>query len=372
MRKGIVLLIVALMFDCSVFASKDTVPPAVVATTPTVTLSLEQFDSLIAASAKSDQMELVAKNEAEKKFSDYVNHVGWVVGLFGVLCTILVAIVGVAVPILLNRKFENDIKDKIADHDKQINKTKEEIDEAKKSAEQDAKNAKAYGLFAWARQLGKENKKRTIELYTSAIEEKPDFWEAYCNRGIAYRKRGEYDEAIRDYDQAIALCPQSSDLHTSRGIAYRMKGDYDQAIESFNRAIKLNSQSAVAYNNRGLAYYNKGDHAQAIKDYDQAIKLKPTYAKAYNNRGNAYLFKVVYDQAIKDYDKAIELNPQYALAYNNRGYAYMTRGNDGDYELAMNDFKTGLSLNPDESTRMKLENNMKKLKEKMQKQKKDE
>ena len=100
--------------------------------------------------------------------------------------------------------------------------------------------------------------------------------------------------------------------------------------------------------------------------------MNPQDALAYNNRGYAYDDKGEYDQAIKDYGKAIELNPQYALAYNNRGYAYMTRGNDGDYELAMNDFKTGLSLNPDESTRMKLENNMKKLKEKMQKQKKDE
>ena len=150
MRKSAVLLIVALMCGYSVFASKDTVPPAVVATTPTITLSQEQFDSLIAASAKVNQMEYVSKTDCDRMFSDYINHVGWVVGLYGVLCTILVAIVGVAVPILLNRKFENDIKDRIDKHNEQLNKTKEEIDNAKKSAEQNAKNAQVSAFFSQA------------------------------------------------------------------------------------------------------------------------------------------------------------------------------------------------------------------------------
>ena len=142
-------------------------------------------------------------------------------------------------------------------------------------------------------------------------------------------------------------------------------------IDNSAKAAKESEEKASASALFAQAYYEK-DNDKKIELYTQCIDKDPKIAEAYNNRGIAYRKKGDNDQAIKDYDKAIELNPQYALAYNNRGYAYMTRGNDGDYELAMNDFKTGLSLNPDESTRMKLENNMKKLKEKMQKQKKDE
>ncbi len=373
MRKGIVLLIVALMCSYSVFASKDTVPPAVVATTPTITLSQEQFDSLIAVSAKVNQMEYVSKTDCDKMFSDYINHVGWVVGLFGVLCTILVAIVGVAVPILLNRKFENDIKDRIDKHDEQLNKTKEEIDNAKKSAEQNAMNAKVSAFFSQA--YYEEDLDKKIELYNKVIklDLKNEF--AYNNRGIAYAKKGgsvNLDQAIKDFDQAIALNPKDAEAYNNRGLAYYAKGDNDQAIKDYDKAIELNPQYALAYYNRGNVYYAKGNNDQAIKDYDKAIELNPQYAEAYNNRGIAYSDKGDIDQAIKDYDKAIELNPQYALAYNKRGAAYMNRGNDGDYDLAMNDFKTGLSLNPKESTRKLLERNIEKLEAKMQQPKEGE
>lgn len=286
MRKGIVLLIVALVCGCSVFASNDTVPPAVVATTPTVTLSQEQFDSLIAASAKSHQMELIAKEESEKMFSSYTTHVGWVVG-------IVVGLFGVALPYAINRRNLNEIRN-----------IKRDVNATKEAAAKDAHDAKAYAIFAWARQFNQEDLDRAIELYNRAIVEKKDFGEAYVNRGNAYGIKGNHDQAIKDYD----------------------------------KAIELNPQGAYAYNNRGYAYFKKGD----------------------------------YDQAIKDYVKAIELNPKYAKAYINQGVAYMRRGNDGDLELAMNDFKTGLSLNPDESTRKLLEKYMEELKAKMQQPKEGE
>lgn len=38
---------------------------------------------------------------------------------------------------------------------------------------------------------------KSIEHYTKAIELKPDFSEAFCNRGVAYREKGKLDYAIR-------------------------------------------------------------------------------------------------------------------------------------------------------------------------------
>lgn len=302
MRKGIVLLIVALLYGSVAFARPDSKVPVTDTSRPTVTLTQEQFDSLIAASAKVNQMEYVSKTDCDRMFSDYINHVGWVVGLFGVLCTILVAIVGVAVPILLNRKFENDIKERIDRHDEQLNKTKEEIDNAKKSAEQNAMDAKVSALFSQA-----------------------------------------YYET-----------------------------DLDKQIDLYKIVLNLDSKNVEAYNNLGNVYGKKGDCDRAIGFYNKTIELNPQYEIAYSNRGYAYYILGNNARAIEDCNKAVELNPQNAITYNIRGLAYMDRGNDGDYKLAMNDFKTGLSLSPDETTRKMLENNMEKLKAKMQGPKKDE
>src|SRR5271166_5368995 len=144
----------------------------------------------------------------------------------------------------------------------------------------------------------------------------------FYDRGVTYSKRGEYDRAIADYDEAIRLNPNLALAFTNRGFAYYKKGEYDRAIADYNEAIRLNPNLAVAFNNRGLGYGNKGEYDRAIADYNEAIRLNPNHALAFNNRGLAYDNKGEYDRAIADYNEAIRLNPNLALAFKNRGFAY--------------------------------------------------
>ena len=48
---------------------------------------------------------------------------------------------------------------------------------------------------------------KAIKHYTEAIKLKPDFAEAYYNRGNAHRSNGTYEEATKDFTKAIALKP---------------------------------------------------------------------------------------------------------------------------------------------------------------------
>jgi tetratricopeptide (TPR) repeat protein len=116
-------------------------------------------------------------------------------------------------------------------------------------------------------------------------------------------------------DQTIAGCTRviqsgrenQRDLasaYFNRGLAYGHKGDFDRAIRDFDEAIKINPNYVEALYCRGLTYSNKGLWDRAIQDYDEAIKLNPDYVKAISNRGNAYLAKRQYDRAIQDYDQA--------------------------------------------------------------------
>src|SRR6266702_4667914 len=88
-----------------------------------------------------------------------------------------------------------------------------------------------------------------------------------------------------------------AEAFNNRGVGYRLKGDSDRAIADYAQAIKLNAKFAAAFNNRGVAYDKKGEFDRAIQDYDQSIKLKPS-AEAHFNRGNAYLGKSQYASAI--------------------------------------------------------------------------
>jgi tetratricopeptide (TPR) repeat protein len=186
-----------------------------------------------------------------------------------------------------------------------------------------------------------------IRCYSEAIRLKPDYADAYYNRGNAYHNKQDYDRAIADYNEALRIKPDYAEAYVGRGLAYDNKQDYDRAIADYNQALRLKPDYALAYNNRGLAYYNKQDYDRAIADYDQALRIKPDYAAAYVCRGVAYNDgKRDYDRAIADYNQALRIKPDYADAYINRGVAYR---NKQDYDRAIADYDQALRIKPDDA-----------------------
>ena len=63
---------------------------------------------------------------------------------------------------------------------------------------------------------------------TKAIELRPDYADAYCFRGRAYRSQGEHDRAIEDSTKAIELKPDYAEAYYIRGAAYISQGEYDR------------------------------------------------------------------------------------------------------------------------------------------------
>ena len=183
-----------------------------------------------------------------------------------------------------------------------------------------------------------------IKDYDQAIILNPQYADAYNNRGNAKNNLGDHNAAVADYNEAILLNPKGAAAYNNRGIAKNNLGDYNAAVADYNEAILLNPKGAAAYNNRGIAKGNLGEYIAAVADFSEAIKLNPEYAQAYNNRGIAKGNLGEYIAAVADFSEAIKLNPEYANAYYNRGVA---KGNLGDHAAAVADFSEAIKLNPE-------------------------
>jgi len=169
----------------------------------------------------------------------------------------------------------------------------------------------AVDWFDKANALGDGGKftdpKKAIEYLNNAIKLKPDYVEAYNNRGLAYFNLGQYQRAIKDYNKALRLKPDFTKAYYNRGSAYRHLGKHQRAIEDYDNALRLKPDFADAYYNRGAAYDDFGQYQRAIEDYNEALRLKPDYVEAYNNRGVTYLLQDNNELGCRDAQKACAL-----------------------------------------------------------------
>ena len=123
------------------------------------------------------------------------------------------------------------------------------------------------------------------------------------------------DEAKAAPDRASRLAPASSrtrrrtralraEALIQRGVLYELRGEREDAVRDYTEAIKLEDTNALAYFNRGNATTSSASSTRPSPTTREAIKLDPTDPDFYNNRGQVYDSRGEHDLAIADYTEA--------------------------------------------------------------------
>jgi len=85
---------------------------------------------------------------------------------------------------------------------------------------------------------------RAVDQFTRAIQIDPQFVEAYFQRGILYwREIQNYHRAIRDLTRVLELDAERTDVLFNRALAYQSRGDYAQAIADYERFLAVDGDS---------------------------------------------------------------------------------------------------------------------------------
>jgi tetratricopeptide (TPR) repeat protein len=121
-----------------------------------------------------------------------------------------------------------------------------------------------------------------VRSLTRAIALDPKFGPAYALRAIASSKLKEYRQAIRDYDKVLELTPASNTARISyndRGLAKVSLGDYQSAVLDFTQSIAMGcKESCGSYDNRADVYIKLHNYPKAIEDISASIKQTLSYA----------------------------------------------------------------------------------------------
>jgi len=181
-----------------------------------------------------------------------------------------------------------------------------------------------------------------IRQYQEAIRLNPDYANAHNNLGVARYKQGQLEEAISQYQEAIRFKPDYANAHNNLGVALEKQGRLDEAIGQFEEAIRLNPDHVKALNNMGLALATKGQFDEAINNFRQAIQLSPDDDEALNNLGTALAAEGRSDEAIENFRKAVQLNADSGEALNNLGTALAAKG---QLDEAIQNYQKAIQIN---------------------------
>ena len=225
-----------------------------------------------------------------------------------------------------------------------------------------------------------ENFVKAEDYFNAAILINPKDPDFFLNRGITKLQAGDSANAIADFEQTLALNPESSlarhnlavlkksSVHSEeterllteaiennpklpysyaeRGQVRMKAGNLNGALEDYQEAIRLDPKDPDYWLNRGIIKEHMKDLNGSLADYKQVIAIRPDYEKGWLNHGNVLVKLNRFADAIEDYTVAITYYPEYGLAYYNRGITYHRLGKKAqacaDINLAK---KFGTSVN---------------------------
>jgi tetratricopeptide (TPR) repeat protein len=95
----------------------------------------------------------------------------------------------------------------------------------------------------------------------------------YYNRGLALRAARRTEEALEDFNRAIALHPKFAPVRDGRArVLYELKR-YEEALRDINAAIALDTSRSSAYMDRGYMLHRLGRLEEASQDFRKACVM---------------------------------------------------------------------------------------------------
>jgi tetratricopeptide (TPR) repeat protein len=97
--------------------------------------------------------------------------------------------------------------------------------------------------------------------------------EEHLNLGVSYERKGELDNALKEYGSASKKLPAA---YLYIGNVYYLKGEFDKAEPYYRKAIHEEPENADAYNNLAWLYFLEcKDLCEAERLASTAVELSP-------------------------------------------------------------------------------------------------
>lgn len=168
--------------------------------------------------------------------------------------------------------------------------------------------------------------------------------------GIAYVHQGQDRRGLEYLEQSLTIMRKNGNLYGegsalgSLGNAYSYLKKYPKAIEYYEQALKIKRKigdvenEGIVLGNLGIAHFNAGQYAKAIEYYEQALAIYRKIGNArsegnvLDNLGTAYVWSGQYSKGTEYQEQALAIHRKIGnvqgegIALANLGCAHVKEG----------------------------------------------
>ncbi|MCM1002870.1 MAG: tetratricopeptide repeat protein [Candidatus Gastranaerophilales bacterium] len=174
------------------------------------------------------------------------------------------------------------------------------------------------------------NETRSADYYKVALDLKPADSTLRMKYARTLDKLGRYDEAVVQYNAALAnskgdmevlyaleriylkklaQTPSDAELNANIGAIKQAQGDFESALGYYSKAEQINPNNVNTRLNVGTLFQQKKDYAKAIKSYDSVLTLYPDNVQANLYKAQALSEMGNKKDALTLYKKVLLLDP---------------------------------------------------------------
>jgi tetratricopeptide (TPR) repeat protein len=108
---------------------------------------------------------------------------------------------------------------------------------------------------------------------------------AHFQLGLAFRQRGYFVEALREYRLALEAGEPPALVREAMAEVHLLKSDHAAAFEIYDELVRERADSPKLWNERGICLHQAGRREEAAASYERALGVDRAYAIAWNNLG---------------------------------------------------------------------------------------
>ncbi len=148
-----------------------------------------------------------------------------------------------------------------------------------------------------------------IRYATRTLQRDPSQDAAYFCAGVAYMKQGQLDLAIQQFQLAVQVNPRNAEAYKRLAYLHGERGQPDQELRYYRQAVAAAPDNPRYVHGLGLVLRDKfGDLPQAVAAFRQARALQPTRY--------AYAMDLAHAlEQLREYDEALTLLEALARAH---------------------------------------------------------